>query len=199
MSDFAEDWVAALTAMPAIHKDQTADAGSYSYKYAGLPSIREAVVPVLAEHNIAFGQDVQTVDGRISVKTRFYHTSGHVEVFGPLELPAGSSPQQAGSATTYARRYALEAALGLASSEDTDAKDVQPEPVREDIDQDPAGWLADAVQVYGLWTPDERRAAHTAAMEALEFKRLSSMDRAEAVFRSMGEAYYKAHPEAEPF
>ncbi len=198
MSDFAEDWVKALAEMPAIPKDQTADAGSYSYKYADLPTIRSMILPVLTAHNLAVAQDVQTVEGRISVTTRVYHSSGHVEEFGPLQLSAGASPQQAGSATTYARRYGLEAALGLASSEDTDAADVE-QPVREDLEPTPGEWLGIAVEAFGLWTPDERREAYKTAMDALDYARLSSMDRAKSVFEAMAKAYYEDHPEAEPF
>lgn len=45
--------------------------------------------------------------------------------FGPLVLPYGNSPQAAGSAITYARRYALVAALGLATEDDDGAAATQ--------------------------------------------------------------------------
>ena len=52
--------------------------------------------------------------------TRIYHSDGWVEKFGPLQIFSGSTPQQAGSAITYGRRYALSAALGIAADEDND-------------------------------------------------------------------------------
>ena len=57
--------------------------------------------------------------------TRIYHVSGQWLSFGPLVLPKDNGKkmnriQQAGSAITYARRYSLAAALGIASEIDSD-------------------------------------------------------------------------------
>lgn len=93
--------------------------GEYRYSYADLGDALETVRPVLAKHGLAVVQDVTSdTDGRVGVITIVLHDSGDELRFGPLFLRGGSDAQQAGSAITYARRYALLAALGLATEDD---------------------------------------------------------------------------------
>lgn len=114
-------FTSAQAAMPAITKDREADLGKFTYKYADLHSIIEAVRSVLAEQGLGFAQDTTSNEsGLVGVSTRIYHEAGHVESFGPLLLPGGSDARSAGASITYARRYALCAALGIAADEDTD-------------------------------------------------------------------------------
>ncbi len=117
-----KEWVEMVQALPAVHLTDQADAGSYSYKYASLPSILEAIKPVLADHGWCITQDVTTSDGgQPQVTTIFDHTEAESRVYGPLTVPAaGAGAQAVGSAITYARRYALVAALGLAPDGDDD-------------------------------------------------------------------------------
>lgn len=130
MNDLAAAWAAAFvkaqSQMPDIPKDKTATIPSrngpgYTYSYADLPSIIERVRPILATNGLAFAQSVEHGDG-IAVFTRIYHKAGHFEEFGPIVLPGGQDARSAGSAITYARRYALCAALGIAADEDDDAR-----------------------------------------------------------------------------
>ena len=100
-------------------KKRTVNTGKFSYSYAELPDIIDSVRQVLAEHGLSFAQSVEGA-GSYGVTTRIYHRVGHCEEFGPLLLPAGSTAQEAGSAITYARRYALCAALGIAAEDDDD-------------------------------------------------------------------------------
>ncbi len=127
MSEWAKAFVAAQTDMPDITKDkevtvQTKSGGSFKYRYADLPTIVEKIRPHLAKHGLAVAQNVTTADGRISVETLIYHSDGHFETFGPIVLPAGNDAQAAGSAITYARRYALCAALNIAADDDDDGQ-----------------------------------------------------------------------------
>jgi hypothetical protein len=123
-AEWAAAVVAALAEMPAVPKNKTAATGSYSYQYADLPSILEAVRPVLARHGLAISQEVSTRDGYIQVTTLLLHKSGHWEAYGPLAMPAGQNAQASGSAITYARRYALTAVLGIAAEDDDDGQAV---------------------------------------------------------------------------
>ena len=118
----SSEWVAMINDLPDIHTSETADAGKYSYKYASLPSILEAVKPVLAKHGWCVTQNVTTSDsGHPQVSTLFTHVEAEARGYGPLSVPAsGSGAQAVGSAITYARRYALVAALGLAPDTDDD-------------------------------------------------------------------------------
>jgi len=124
--------VAALNELPRIAKGNTAkvpmkSGGTYSYTYADLGDVIDSVRPVLYKHGLAVMQDV-TGEGRsVFVQTIILHTSGDVLRFGPISLPAGDTPQTMGSAVTYCRRYALLAALGIAT-EDDDGQAAKPAP-----------------------------------------------------------------------
>jgi hypothetical protein len=108
---------------PAIVKDKTAkvksDKGSYEYQYADLASVIDAVRGPLAKHGLAYTQLIKLrEDGRSILLTRLMHVSGESEE-AEWALPTGS-PQQVGSALTYARRYCLSAMLGVAAEIDDD-------------------------------------------------------------------------------
>lgn len=126
--------VAALHAMPDISKGKNAKVemkggGSYSYKYADLGDVLAAVRPVLAKHHLAVMQDVTTVQGgQVGISTIVLHSSGERMVFGPIAMPTGGTPQALGSAITYARRYALLAALGIATEDDDGQAAAKPAP-----------------------------------------------------------------------
>jgi hypothetical protein len=89
----------------------------FGNKYATLAAIVEAVAPALHKAGLAV---VQLVTGPGRVKTVLCHTSGQY-ISAEVELPpVKGDPQAAGSAITYARRYALPAILGIATDEDDD-------------------------------------------------------------------------------
>ncbi len=104
---------------PAITKDKTAKAGSYSYDYADLATILNAVRPVLSANGLAIVQPLEN-NGTPAIRTMLLHKDGAVLAasFPIPELPA--SPQALGSLLTYLRRYALVSMLGLAAEEDDD-------------------------------------------------------------------------------
>lgn len=123
---FNKAWVAAWAELPTIAKGHDVDTGKFSYSYASLPDILEQVRPVLASHGLAVAQTVDDKDGDVAIWTAISHVDGWDQVFGPTVMSAGNTPQQTGSAITYARRYALTAALGIAPDEDDDAASVEP-------------------------------------------------------------------------
>lgn len=93
---------------------------AFRSKYADLAAIVEAS-RIYAKHNVAVFQDVTTNEAGASVQTRLAHGSGQWIEFGPLTIPmAKKDAHGAGSATTYAKRYALSAALGISADEDDD-------------------------------------------------------------------------------
>ena len=122
---FAEAFLAAQKEFPTIAKTKTAKiptkaGGEYSYKYADLGDVLAVALPILHKHGIALSQPPASEAGRVGVATRLIHVSGHVEDSGVLLLAAGDNAQAAGSAMTYARRYAACAALGIVADEDDD-------------------------------------------------------------------------------
>ena len=120
-------WVKAWAEMPDIGQGRIASiptkaGGNYSYTYAALSDILGTVRKALTDNGLAVSQSVvEAPSGFVGVETRIYHQAGHVEVFGPIVLPAAGDARSVGSAVTYARRYSLLAALGVAPDEDTDA------------------------------------------------------------------------------
>jgi hypothetical protein len=119
--------VAALSAIGEVAKTRKATiegrqgGRGYEYEYANLADVLADARPKLAEHGLVVFQTVTTNDRDVEVWTTVMHTSGEWLRMGPLALPAGNTPQQAGSAITYARRYAIMAALGCATEDDDGA------------------------------------------------------------------------------
>jgi hypothetical protein len=88
-------------------------------RYADLASCVEAVIDALNKHGIALmQQNVECNDGVI-VQTMFVHESGETIYSGQLHVPAAKQdPQGYCSALTYARRYSLMTACGIAPEDD---------------------------------------------------------------------------------
>lgn len=121
----AESLAAALARLqaelPEVGKENTADAGSYSYSYADLASCSRAIMPLLAKHGLSFSAKPTFVEGGFRLVYILRHESGEAdEGQYPLPDPVRSTPQQIGSAITYGRRYALCAVTGLAPAQDDD-------------------------------------------------------------------------------
>lgn len=115
--------VAACAELGDVPKKHKANVGTYSYDYADLADTLSVVRPVLAKHGLAVLQPVTTeaTDDLVVVSTVILHKSGERLELGRLGLPLGQGAQATGSAITYARRYALLAALGLAAEDDDGA------------------------------------------------------------------------------
>lgn len=112
--------------MPPFAKDSKAEAGKYSYAYASLPAVRDAVVPVLNQNGLALVQMPGTGQRGPTLTTVIIHESGEWLETDPLEIPAQAGAQGWGSALTYARRYSLQAVAGVVADEDDDAQAAQP-------------------------------------------------------------------------
>jgi hypothetical protein len=96
----------------------TKTGGNYSYTYAALEDILPIVRPILAKHGLCAFQSASSAQSVVCVSVTLLHKSGEWISFDPLCLNSGSDPQSAGSAITYARRYTLLPALGLATEDD---------------------------------------------------------------------------------
>jgi hypothetical protein len=88
---------------------------AFGFPYADLATILAHVRPVLAKHGLAVVQNVECDAESVGVYTVLLHESGEERTFGPLLLPAGDDNKQTGGSITSARRFAILAALGIAS------------------------------------------------------------------------------------
>lgn len=198
MTEARVAWIEAFTKaqgeFPAIGKDTRVNTGRYEYSYATLPDILEKVSAILRNYGLVVAQSVAGTAEVVEVETRIYHKEGHVERFGPLTLTAGRDAQAAGSAITYARRYALCAALGIAPDEDDDgtrASQSESEAI--------AAWrrLWEDAKVLKSWNDEERMAAIKAAMKLLKIEEVTDRDKAEAILAHVTAEYAKRPTETQ--
>lgn len=88
-------------------------------KYADLAGCLEAVNDALLANGIAVFQETSLCEDGVVVETVFLHESGETLRGGKLHVPASKQdPQGYGSALTYARRYSIMAACGIAAEDD---------------------------------------------------------------------------------
>jgi len=101
--------------LPDVAKTADAQYG----KYADLTVISRALLPVMASLGLSFFAGPTLEGDRFVLGYRLMHKSGE-ELAGAYPLPTSGTPQQVGSAITYARRYTLCAVTGLAPGGDDD-------------------------------------------------------------------------------
>ena len=98
---------------------KTSNNPHFKSKYASLDSCVEAVIDALNANGIALQQFSYERDNGVAVETIFIHESGEMLKSGILFVPAVKHDAQGyGSALTYARRYSLMAACGIAPEDD---------------------------------------------------------------------------------
>lgn len=123
--------------VPVIPKNRTAKIKTktgmeYSYSYADLADIWEAIRQPLASNGLAVTQFLKSSDTTDFIVTKVWHESGETdsEYFA---LPTnGKTPQEVGSVITYYKRYTLGAALGISTEEDDDGKSGNKAPVQKE-------------------------------------------------------------------
>jgi len=90
----------------------------FKSKYADLVSVVDAVKGPFVENGLSYSQFPVYEDGKVGVETILMHSSGQW-ISNILLLPmTKQDPQAAGSAITYARRYALQAIAGIPAEDD---------------------------------------------------------------------------------
>lgn len=118
LGELAAALVAAQGAFTAVPKGSTNP--FFKSKYAGLPAVVEAASPILVEHGLAVTQLLGHDSDGDTLTTTLLHKSGQFLSDTMHLRPVKDDPQAQGSATTYGRRYAYMAILGLVADEDDD-------------------------------------------------------------------------------
>lgn len=123
----------ALMAIEGISTDSEADTGSYTYRYAKLPTVLAEVKRVCEMFHLAVTQTATATETMLAVGTTLIHQSGGTYQPDPIMLPMPKSAQALGSAITYLRRYALVTIFGIPVADDDGAAatiDAQTQPGR---------------------------------------------------------------------
>ena len=105
-------------------------------RYADLATCVEAVISALNDNGIALIQQTFECDSGVIVETVFLHESGEELRSGRLHVPATKQDAQGyGSALTYARRYSLMTACGIAPEDDDGNAASQRKPAAPTVDE----------------------------------------------------------------
>jgi hypothetical protein len=90
----------------------------FNSKYADVNQTIEALKSVLLNNDVWFMQFPHSTENSVGVVTRVIHSSGEFMEHEYVLPLAKRDPQAAGSAITYARRYALVSIFGLQAVDD---------------------------------------------------------------------------------
>lgn len=125
----------------------------FKSKYADLASVIEAIRTPMAENGLSYIQTTEPSEkNEVRIETSIFHSSGQWISCGTLAVPVAKADAQGyGSALTYARRYSLSAAFGVASEDDDgnaatkaapkqERKQAEPPP-----EENPVEWTEDDV------------------------------------------------------
>ena len=94
----------------------------FKSKYVPLENVVQVVDEAMTDTGLSYTQGIADLEeGYLRVDTIVLHESGEYMVIkGSKVKPVKNDPQSAGSAITYARRYSLSTAFGIASDPDDD-------------------------------------------------------------------------------
>jgi len=112
--------------LPTVEKNKAIKNrdGSIRYRYSTLDKIIETIKPYLRKYGFTFYFTTDYDDDAVIVTCNVSHECGHTEKVSfraPIRYSGNMLPiQEWGAALTYAKRYTLSLAFGIASDEDTD-------------------------------------------------------------------------------
>jgi len=91
----------------------------FKSKYADLSSVVEAIRVPLSSNGLSYVQIAHEKENAAAFETKILHSSGEWLSCGIVSVPVSKADAQGfGSASTYARRYSLSAAFGVAPEDD---------------------------------------------------------------------------------
>lgn len=100
----------------------TKSGGKYTFAYAPLDTIMDAIKGPLQANGLALVQGVSRYDSGDVLNTRIIHSSGQWAANEtPVVAQKTCSAQEYGSALTYARRYGVTMLMSLVADDDDDA------------------------------------------------------------------------------
>ncbi|MHB1098337.1 MAG: ERF family protein [Burkholderiales bacterium] len=169
-------------------------------KYADLSACVEAVIDSLNKEGIALIQMPHESESGVIVETIFLHESGESMSGGKLYTPASKQdPQGYGSALTYARRYGLMAACGIAPEDDDgnaasrrEAFKSEPKSEWDKLDEATQNWMTEEAMAITVMLKDSDIEGAYNHMESLQLEsdyKIAFWSRLDATQRSAIKAY----------
>ena len=129
--------------------NNTANNPFFKSKYAPLDDILNLARPLLSKNGLSLIQSPITDSDKVGVSALLLHTSGEFIEFEPFYFTTKNTAQDAGSAITYARRYQVNAILGICGEDDDDGNHAtgnKPEPKKEEKPQAPKNFFCEDCQ-----------------------------------------------------
>jgi len=121
---------------------KTTNGSSYTFDYADLGAITDAIKGPLSANGLAFTHLIETDEDGAFLSTYLIHSSGQW-LGTKYPLPSSADAKVLGGALTYGKRYSLSALIGVCADDDADA---EPENVTEFRDKKrPGGPVANPV------------------------------------------------------
>lgn len=120
-SESIKELATALSKAQGAMKGAVKDAANpfFKSKYADLASVWDACRSALEKNGLSVAQGLATSEqGKVRVTTLLMHTSGEWLESECEATPVKQDPQGFGSASTYLRRYGLQAMVGIAPEDD---------------------------------------------------------------------------------
>lgn len=130
MTEFSENTNELFKALSAFQKEvkqpkKDADNPFFKSKYVPLENVVEVIHEAASKHGLSEITYPAQNDTSVGVGVIITHSSGQYVKLPPVLLkPDKNTPQGIGAAITYARRYALSSAFGIASETDDDANSI---------------------------------------------------------------------------
>jgi len=123
-SEFYKEFIAVQKRISSLGKEQK----GYNYSYADLTQTIDAIKEAIADSQIGYMQSIEKQDSSSTLVTTIFSSNGY-EVKSyypiiPLKMKSANEVQSFGASVTYSKRYALQAAFGIAT-EDSDAAEIK--------------------------------------------------------------------------
>lgn len=106
------------------HVGYSTKSGAKNYDYVLLDDLIKSIDNGLKDTGLAWYQEASADMKTVRVRTVITHSSGFIYQ-SPWITFMGGTPQNAGSAITYAKRYSLGASFGISSETDDDGETAQ--------------------------------------------------------------------------